>query len=466
MQGHYLQEHEILHIFIVAIIGLTAMFVVSYIFKKRSRNKNIIHERYLGQLIELVIIIICLLDIFSIVDPSNSINSVLIKCSALVVAILGFAAQTAISDIICGLLISVSRPFEIGDRICIEGIEPGVVEDITLRHTVLLIYDELRIIIPNSELSSKIVTNTSYRKKDRRGIHMKFSVSYETDVQLAMDVIRDCVNESPYTLSVERNGVAEDSSPVYFLTFADSALILETTIFVLSRTSNYVAMTDINLRVNNAFKENNIEIPYNYLNVINFKGEKNTNIEHVDRKKLTSPSKRHFRSNTIHLQKDLKNIKDALALADNYSVRQRLTKISSNRLHLLTEESINVIQSIISNVNTLFWIEGTGYIFKIHISFTAKVGSQEYKRLLDLSSSGKNEAVSGLSAKIWEIMLTGVKSVDNENNKKDEDYEWSINDFEDNEDIISQSLLTSVADDIKISVTRNHHIEFVVIKNN
>ena len=52
---------------------------------------------------------------------------------------------------------------------------------------------------------------------DRRGIHLKFSISYDTDVSRAAEVIRDCVAECPYTLGVIANGVKQDSGPVYFL---------------------------------------------------------------------------------------------------------------------------------------------------------------------------------------------------------------------------------------------------------
>ena len=242
-------------------IAAAASAVIAFV-KNQTRFRSSLHWKYLLQLFQLLVILLCVAEIVHTLRPTVDIRSILLGGSALIVAILGFAAQPVISDIMCGLLISIHKPFEIGDRIVMDGMTPGTVADITLRHTVIAIYDDLRILIPNSQLNSRIVTNTSYRMNDRCGIHLKFSVSYDTDVQKAMDVIRDCVAASPYTLSIEKDGIREDSGPVYFLNFGDSALILETTIWVARETEGCKAVTDVNTRVLNGFRKYGIEIPY------------------------------------------------------------------------------------------------------------------------------------------------------------------------------------------------------------
>ena len=272
-------------LFIVIAVAFTV--VTGIMLSKKRKTQKKLHQRYLLHLLRLIVITMCLAEILAVMNPSMDIRRMFLQGSALLVAIVGFAAQPAISDIVCGFLISIHKPFDIGDRIVIEGQEPGIVEDITLRHIVIRIYDDLRIIVPNSELNGKILTNTSYGMPDRRGIHLQYSVSYDTDVQKAMDIIRDCVVESPYTLSVENNGIVEDSGPVYFLKFADSALLLDTTIWVTKNTNSYTAITDINLRVNNAFRENGIEIPYNYVNVVEYEGSR----EEIDERTASEKKK-------------------------------------------------------------------------------------------------------------------------------------------------------------------------------
>ncbi|MCR5232713.1 MAG: mechanosensitive ion channel family protein [Lachnospiraceae bacterium] len=467
-------DTKFLRILIPVVIGFLIIYSIKKVFKKRAQVQKNLHERYLAQLMELVVIIVCLIDIAGVIDETDDLTTMLIRGSALIVAILGFAAQTAISDIICGFLISIFKPFEIGDRIIVEGQDPGIVEDITLRHTILKIYDDLRIILPNSQLNAKTLINTSYKNKKRRGVHLQFSVSYDTDIQKAIDIIRDCVAESPYTLMVENNGIIEDSGPVYFLKFADSALILDTTIFINRNTSSYIATTDINLRVNNAFKENGIEIPYNYLNVIQFEGEKA--VVQVDDnpdktiKKKTSPSKRHYRTNTVRLLDNCSNITEAVEVADLFSKKQRLEPAAKMQLELLTEETIGIISSIVEGANTSFWIEGSGLKYRIHVSFSAKLDSAEYKKLINLSSSGKNEASKGFTARIWDIMIRGLNDTQNSDNDKNNNdtgtgYNWSLSEADEiNEEEISESILGAIADDIKVSVTKDR-VDFMVIKS-
>lgn len=453
---------NLINIIVTLAIGIAVLSLLWYIFKHLVRQSDKIHRRFLGKLLNLIVIIICLVNILGIINPSMNLHSTLLKGSALVVAIVGFAAQPAISDLICGFLISINKPFEIGDRIIPDGMEPGIVEDITLRHTIIRIYDGLRVIVPNSVLNSKVVVNTSYMN-DRRGIHLVYSVSYDTDVHLAMEVIRDCVVESPYTLGVETNGVLEDSGPVYFLKFAESALLLETTIWITRETNSYVATTDVNMRINRAFKEHGIEIPYNYLNVIERENTSDDSDSGVKNKKKTTPSKRNIRTDTVNIMTSSGHIEAALEIARSFAAKQRLSQHAAMQLELMTEEVIGIAGSIADKTKAKLWVDGSGVKYRIHLSFPASIGTDEYKRLLALSSSGRNEAVKTLAGKIWEKMIVGIKSASEDGHESD--YEWSLRDnSRDEDDDLGESILDSLSDDIKVSVTKDK-VELVVIKS-
>jgi small-conductance mechanosensitive channel len=74
--------------------------------------------------------------------------------------IIGFAAQNTISNIIAGILIAVTQPIRIGDRVGFEERE-GRVTDITLSYTFIDPGDGSRIVIPNQLLVEGIVHNHS-----------------------------------------------------------------------------------------------------------------------------------------------------------------------------------------------------------------------------------------------------------------------------------------------------------------
>ena len=448
---------------LLILISITVVvnIVIAYV-KNRTRFRSSMHWKYLLQLIQLFVTLICVAEIVHMAKPTLDLRSILLGGSALVVAILGFAAQPAISDIMCGLLISIHKPFEIGDRIVIDGMTPGKVADITLRHTVISIYDDLRIIIPNSQLNSRIVTNTSYQMKDRCGILLKFSVSYDTDVQKAMDVIRDCVAASPYTLSVEKDGIREDSGPVYFFSFGNSALILETTIWVSRGTEGGRAVTDVNTRVLNAFRKYGIEIPYSYVNVMEFQGTKAEPEEVLE--KSVAPAKRSRRTNTVHMEPGESGLEEAIQLARSFAALQNLNKRAATQLELMTEESLGFVKRIVDHTSRDFWIEGTGSLYRLHISFYARIGSEEYKKLIKMSSSKRNEADNGLSGKIWNAVLMGLKRPGGSGKVGRDNYEWHLSDSAFTEEEISQSILGAMASDIRVSVTTDR-VELTVSKS-
>lgn len=453
--------NNIIKIIIAVAIGIIVLIAMRYGFRKFVKKSDKTHMRFLGNFLNLIVIIILIVWVVELVDPTLNISSIFLKGSAIIVAIVGFAAQAAISDIICGFLISVNKPFEIGDRIIVEGKDPGIVEDITLRHTVIRIYDDHRLIIPNSELNSKTVINTSFHN-EKRGIHLKYSVSYDTDLNLARELIRDCVAASPYTLGVETNGIKEDSGPVYFLTFGDSALVLETTIWVTRQTNSYVAITDVNMRVNQAFRDHGIEIPYNFLNIV--EREAPSDDGDIKKRKKTAPSKRNVRTDTVNVSADGLSIEEAMGIVRGFATRQRLTDRATKQLELMAEEVIGIMGSIVNDTQARFWVDGTGHKFRIHLRFDAKIGSEEYKKLLALSTSGKNEAVTTLAQKLWETMIKGINNTDDTGASKD-NFEWSINDAaEEESDNISESILMALADDIKVSVTKET-VDLIVIKN-
>jgi small conductance mechanosensitive channel len=80
--------------------------------------------------------------------------------TALVVAVVGFAAQRTLSNVIAGIQIAVSQPIRIGDRVTFEECE-GRVTDITLSYTYIDPGDGSSVVIPNQLLTEGIIHNKS-----------------------------------------------------------------------------------------------------------------------------------------------------------------------------------------------------------------------------------------------------------------------------------------------------------------
>lgn len=254
---------------VILLIAFVLVKVNKRVFKKVKKNKNQIHLVFFEKLNSIIIVIVGLVLVISAVFGANSIWNTVLGGTAIISAVLAFAAQDVLKDILAGLMISLYKPFEIGDRIELDDSTFGVVEDITMRHVVLVNIDTLRFVVPNSKLNAMKITNMSVGAFDR-SVHFRFSVSYDTDIELAKRVIFDAIKESEYTMPVSKKKGAETKySPVYFLKFADSALILAVTVYYEKCFPTEVVINDINTRVRNALVENGIEIPYNYITVVN-----------------------------------------------------------------------------------------------------------------------------------------------------------------------------------------------------
>lgn len=84
----------------------------------------------------------------------------ILASTAVLAAIVGFAAQHTIANTIAGIQIAIAQTIRIGDRIKFEDSE-GRVTDITLSYTFVDPGDGSSIVIPNQLLVESVVHNLS-----------------------------------------------------------------------------------------------------------------------------------------------------------------------------------------------------------------------------------------------------------------------------------------------------------------
>ena len=214
-------------------------------------------------------IVSVLITFFFLILPFNwdDIGQSVFGSAAVLAAVIGFAAQDVIKDILAGIQISIYKPFDIGDRIETND-GSGVVEKMTMRHVVIKRIDTIRIVIPNSKMNDLTVLNYSYDDVPR-SVMLRFPISYTSDIQKAKQLISDVVRESPLTIpGIHTPDGKKDYAPVYFIELSDSALIMSVTIHFNHGTPTEKVRDSINTAVFEAFAANGIEVPYNYMNVV------------------------------------------------------------------------------------------------------------------------------------------------------------------------------------------------------
>lgn len=256
----------ILMLAIIFIVGLIMYRIVSVFFAKFASQQRL-HIKYLKKIIKASIIIITVCAAASLLKPARQFLSVILASSGLLVAVLGFAAQESLSNVINGLFISIFKPFEIGDRITLVNNKiSGLVEDINLRHTVIKTFTNTKLIIPNSTMNKEMIENSSYNTT-KAASFLDVWISYESDIHLAIKIMEDIISKHRLFLDTREN---KSDPPVTVLAreLGQHGICLRATVWTATVSENFVACSDIRIAIKEEFDKNNIEIPYNHLKIV------------------------------------------------------------------------------------------------------------------------------------------------------------------------------------------------------
>mgnify|MGYP006273557585 CR=1 FL=1 len=103
-------------------------------------------------------------------------------------AVLGIILAPIVGSVINGLFVLADQPYEIGDMIELDDGTRGFVDDITLRYTKIITLDNTFLVITNSAIRERDVTNYS-AEDERTRLSLDVLVTYECDVEQARELI-------------------------------------------------------------------------------------------------------------------------------------------------------------------------------------------------------------------------------------------------------------------------------------
>jgi small-conductance mechanosensitive channel len=106
--------------------------------------------------------------------------------------VVGFALQTVIADFFAGLILTVQRPFSLGDYVTVDNQE-GVVADINWRATMLLDSKKQVVTIPNSRVTNASIVNTTHSGPFQQGVSV--TIGHDVPVGEAIEVLRKASTE-------------------------------------------------------------------------------------------------------------------------------------------------------------------------------------------------------------------------------------------------------------------------------
>ena len=116
--------------------------------------------RFLRRLVFFFVLVVLAMIALSQFTELKRLATGILASTAVLAAIVGFAAQHTIGNMVAGVQLAVSQPIKIGDRISFEEVQ-GRVTDITLSYTYIDPCDGSHFVIPNQLLVEGIVHNHS-----------------------------------------------------------------------------------------------------------------------------------------------------------------------------------------------------------------------------------------------------------------------------------------------------------------
>lgn len=189
-----------------------------------------------------------------------------------------------------------------------------------------------------------------------------------------------------------------------------------------------------------------------------------------------------MKSDVIVITSRGEGMEDALRQAEKTAAFAELSPKSAMHLRLLTEEMLGMVRSITGKVSCEYWIESKGQAFELHLHTSTQMNDEKRRQLLAASSTGKNEAARGIMGKIRtffdpldEVPVFFSASPDGTYTDM---YGWSLRSYEkeleferaehregaeEAWDELEMSIVSAVADDVKVSI-RGRDVDMVIYK--
>ncbi len=167
---------------------------------------------------------------------------------------IGFGLQKIASNYISGFIILVDESMQLGDVVTVET-HYGVVSDMRSRYMVLKKLDGTEVVIPNETLITNLVINHSSNNRKAKVV-IPMSISYESDLELAMSLMKDIAK-------VHKRVISDPETVVIINNFAESGIELYLNVWIADPEEGSANLkSEIYLEIWKSFKANQITIPY------------------------------------------------------------------------------------------------------------------------------------------------------------------------------------------------------------
>jgi small-conductance mechanosensitive channel len=179
---------------VIAAAAVLAKLVDTRMARRELPPESATRYRVLRRSLMGAIIFVGVLFALLLIPQVRAVAGGILASSAVIGLIIGLAAQRTLSNFVAGIMIGLSQPIRLGDRIRVADGE-GVVEEIGLVYTRIRQDDRARLVIPNDLLASDTIKNSTIVSKERLA-QITVPVPRDKDLQAVVDLLREAASPS------------------------------------------------------------------------------------------------------------------------------------------------------------------------------------------------------------------------------------------------------------------------------
>lgn len=187
---------KLISAFLILFVGLYAIRLINRIIRKVmvKRNLDPTLTKFLADILLWALRILLFVTFISKLGIETSSFVAILGAMGLAV---GLSLQGSLSNFAGGMLIIVFKPFKVGDTIEAQGII-ATVEEIQIFVTKMVTGNNQIVFVPNGALSNGTIIN--YSMQPERKADLTFSVSYDSDIKKAKDLLLNVLLQNPKVL--------------------------------------------------------------------------------------------------------------------------------------------------------------------------------------------------------------------------------------------------------------------------
>ena len=230
---------------VVALILIKLLDLIFHPFMKRGSTL----ASFIKGCLKVFIVVTIGMKIIALIPGLKDFTSQIFLSSSLIVMVLGFVFQEGLSNIVHGFILSVFRPFHLGDRVSmtIDGEKiTGYVREINARHTVIEnVLNSAHIIIPNAKMDTCMIGNNYYDGNTTSSAFLDTVITYESDLEKALKVIAETVEAHALVAQARLKQKRKENVSVLVRELGDNGISLRVPVITNTVEENFTACSDI-----------------------------------------------------------------------------------------------------------------------------------------------------------------------------------------------------------------------------